>query len=590
MQKGDGGAVRCAIYTRKSSEEGLDQAFNSLDAQREACEAYAASQRHEGWKVMPTHYDDGGFSGGNLTRPALQRLMADIKAGLIDLVVVYKIDRLTRSLMDFSKLVEVFDQHETSFVSVTQHFNTTSSMGRLTLNVLLSFAQFEREVTGERIRDKIAASKRKGMWMGGNAPLGYGLLEKKLVVDPEESDLVTRIYERYLVLGCVQALKRELDAAGTRGRVRLQRGGSTTSASFSRGGLYAILNQRLYRGETHHAGEWFPGQHPAIVPAALWEKVQAQLASKRHTRKLGTNTRNPSLLASLVVDPHGHRLMPVHTSKGGKRYRYYLLRPGECEAGGDAIKRLCLPAFDLERIATEQWLALLTARDLDLQLKIEGPDDSAALRRAAEQLAERWKTLSGSKQRELLFKVGARVVVDERHVELSAGPEQLAALLLKTTASAGRTEAGRKGRLVKAVDANLMKAAGETRILEESTVPIAAALTPGHKTLLMAIAQGRAWARALTTGEHFSAEEIVHRTGIAGAHVTRGLKCLRVPPDLVARLAEGKAPPTMTWAAIRSMSEGNWNQAISEWRGSDRISQKEARGFPARPETVLHRV
>lgn len=439
-------------------------------------------------------------------------------------------------------------------------------MGRLTLNVLLSFAQFEREVTGERIRDKIAASKRKGMWMGGTAPLGYGLLEKKLVVDPAESALVTRIFERYLALGCVQALKRELDAAGTCGRVRLQRGGSTTSASFSRGGLYAILKQRLYRGETHHAGDWFPGQHPAIVSASLWEKVQAQLESKRHARKLGTNTRNPSLLASLVVDPHGRRLMPVHTTKSGKRYRYYLLRTEECVEGGNAIKRLCLPAFDLERIATDQWVAMLTAPDLDLQLKIEEPDDSTALRKAAEQLAERWKTLSGYKQREILLKVGAQVVVDERHVELSAAPEQLTALLLKTSAVKGRMQAGRKGRLTRAVDANLTKAAGETRILEESTVPIAAALTPGHKTLLKAIAQGRAWAKGLTSGEYFSAEEIVLRTGISAAHVTRGLKCLRVPPDLVARLVEGRAPGKMTWGAVRPLSEDEWKHAVADWR------------------------
>ncbi len=271
------GPVRCAIYTRKSTDEGLDQAFNSLDAQREACAAYAASQRHEGWEVLDTLYDDGGFSGGNLTRPALQRLLADIKAGHVDLVVVYKIDRLTRSLMDFFKLVEVFDQHETSFVSVTQHFNTTSSMGRLTLNVLLSFAQFEREVTGERIRDKVAASKRKGMWMGGPAPLGYAMADKALIVDETEAALVRHMFERYLVLGCVKALKQELDAAGTQGRLRSQRNGDAKRALISRGCLYGILNRRLYLGEVHHRGEWFAGLHAAIVPAALWQAVQPSL-------------------------------------------------------------------------------------------------------------------------------------------------------------------------------------------------------------------------------------------------------------------------------------------------------------------------
>lgn len=565
MAKGSAGPVRCAIYTRKSTEEGLDQAFNSLDAQREACEAYAASQRHEGWQVLSTRYDDGGFSGGNLTRPALQRLMDDIKAGLVDLVVVYKIDRLTRSLMDFAKLVEVFDQHETSFVSVTQHFNTTSSMGRLTLNVLLSFAQFEREVTGERIRDKISASKRKGMWMGGTAPLGYALIDKKLVVAPAEASLVTRIFEHYLTLGCVHALKVELDRAGIRGRVRLQKDGSSKAAAFSRGGLYAILKQRMYRGEIHHAGDWFPGQHEAIVSAELWDKVQTQLESKRHARKLGTNTRDPSLLASLVVSTEGHRLLPVHTTKGGKRYRYYLLRPGELE-GGKTVKRLCLPAFDLERIATEQWLALLSAPDLDLQLKVEDADDGALLRQAAKRLEERWPTLRPPKQREILLKAGTRVVVDERRVELSAMPEALTALLLKSAAKANQPRGGRSARITKAIDASLVKTAGETRILEEATTPVAAALTPGHKTLLKAIAQGRAWAKALTTGELNSAEEITLKTGASAAHVARALKCLRIPTDLISRLAEGKAPADLTWGVVRSLGESEWTRALANWR------------------------
>ena len=336
--------LRCAVYTRKSTEEGLDQAFNSLDAQREACEAYAASQRHEGWQVLDTRYDDGGFSGGHLTRPALQRLLADINAGNVDLVVVYKIDRLTRSLMDFAKLVETFDRHQTSFVSVTQHFNTTSSMGRLTLNVLLSFAQFEREVTGERIRDKVAASKRKGMWMGGPVPLGYSLVDKLLVVNEEEAVFVRHLFERYCKLGCVRSLKDELDQASVRGRSRLQRDGATDARAFSRGGLYAILNRRLYLGEIGHKDEFFEGQHDAIVPSELWHKAQTKLEANRHERRVGKRATNASLLAGMVADGAGHRLTPSHSTKGGKRYRYYLTRP--CDTDG---KRLCLPAHDVER-------------------------------------------------------------------------------------------------------------------------------------------------------------------------------------------------------------------------------------------------
>jgi len=557
------GPVRCAIYTRKSTEEGLDQAFNSLDAQREACEAYATSQRHEGWRVLDTRYDDGGFSGGNLARPALQRLLADIKAGDVDLVVVYKIDRLTRSLMDFSKLVEVFDQHQTSFVSVTQHFNTTSSMGRLTLNVLLSFAQFEREVTGERIRDKVAASKRKGMWMGGPVPLGYSLADKMLVANDEEAALVRRIFERYCALGCVQALKHELDQAGTQGRLRLQRDGTTRTVSFSRGGLYAILNRRAYLGEVHHKGEWFAGQHTAIVPTDLWQGVQTKLEKNRRERKLGTNVTNASLLAGMVIDGAGRRLLATHTTKGGKRYRYYLNR--HQEGGEKDAKRTCLPAHDVERIATEQWLHLLTAADLDTQLDVDCSADSTALRNAAETVAKRWTTLSSAEQRELLLNVGFRVVVKDRLVEVSAQTDQLVALLLKFRSATINKLAGKTRRVAKSVAASLIKAAGETRILEKETSFVATALAPGHRVLLKAIAQGRAWAKGLTAGEFSSADEIAQKTGLSAAHVARGLKCISIPPDLVARLVKGKGPADLTWAAIRALHVADWDLDPHRW-------------------------
>ena len=253
--------LRCAIYTRKSSEEGLDQDFNSLHAQREACEAYIASQKHEGWRLVKTHYDDGGFSGGNMERPALKQLLKEIESGSVNIVIVYKVDRLTRSLTDFSKIIELFDKHGVSFVSVTQQFNTTSSMGRLTLNVLLSFAQFEREVTGERIRDKIAASKQKGMWMGGFVPLGYDIKDRKLLINAKEAKTVQYIYCRYLELGCVRLLKEDLDRNGIYSKVRGQKGG----CSFSRGTLYRILSNAIYIGQINHKGTCHPGQHKAII-------------------------------------------------------------------------------------------------------------------------------------------------------------------------------------------------------------------------------------------------------------------------------------------------------------------------------------
>src|SRR5690349_23562606 len=278
MPRADPSRKRCAIYTRKSSEEGLEQEFNSLQAQSEACEAYIRSQRHEGWILARTRYADGGFSGGNMERPALQQLLADIQGGRIDIIVVYKVDRLTRSLADFARLVEIFDAQGASFVSVTQQFNTTSSMGRLTLNVLLSFAQFEQEVTGERIRDKIAASKRRGMWMGGNVPLGYDVLERKLVVNSDEAVLVQQMFCRYMELGCVPILQKELAAQGVTSKVLVSPTGTRRGGGpLTRTMLYRLLANPTYIGRVPHQGTSYPGQHQGIVDIGLWHKVQASL-------------------------------------------------------------------------------------------------------------------------------------------------------------------------------------------------------------------------------------------------------------------------------------------------------------------------
>ena len=319
----------CAIYTRKSSEEGLEQDFNSLDAQREACEAFILSQKAQGWKAVGC-YDDGGFSGGNVDRPGLQRLLADIRAKRVKVVVVYKVDRLTRSLADFSKLVELFDAHEVSFVSVTQQFNTTTSMGRLTLNVLLSFAQFEREVTGERIRDKIAASKRKGMWMGGFAPIGYVPHERTLAVDEPRAQRVREIFDLYLRLGCVRRLKLEMDARGwkTPKREGKRPGGDLP---FTRGHLYRLLSNPIYVGGISHKGVVHPGQHRAIVAQEVWEAAQAQLAQNAQGHSDRIDATDPSLLAGLLQDDRGQALKPTHAKKGNKRYRYYYAETSSAE-------------------------------------------------------------------------------------------------------------------------------------------------------------------------------------------------------------------------------------------------------------------
>ena len=325
MKGTEGKVLRCAIYTRVSTDAGLEQDFNSLDAQREASEAYIKSQAHEGWRLIRTGYDDGGFSGGSLDRPSLQRLLGDIKARLIDVVLVYKVDRLTRSLVDFAKLVELFDAHGVSFVSVTQAFNTTSSMGRLTLNVLLSFAQFEREVTGERIRDKVAASKKKGIWMGGNVPLGYRVENRKLLVNPDEAPTVRMLFERYLVLGSIPALLVDLNDRDIRTRVRQTARGKIGGVPFTAGPLSYLLNNRIFLGEIVHKGQVYRGEHEAILDRTLFEAVQAKLAENQHAHRQAAEASN-ALLAGRIFDDRGNTMTPTYSRKGSQRYRYYVSR------------------------------------------------------------------------------------------------------------------------------------------------------------------------------------------------------------------------------------------------------------------------
>ncbi len=321
----------CAIYTRKSSEEGLEQSFNSLQAQREACEAYVLSQKHEGWQVLPTLYDDGGFSGGNMERPGLKQLLADISSGKVSTVVVYKVDRLTRSLTDFARIVETFDAKGVSFVSVTQQFNTTTSMGRLTLNVLLSFAQFEREVTGERIRDKVAASKKKGMWMGGNIPLGYDLKDRNLIINPEEAEQVRLIFREYVRLGSVFELYEWLKAKGIRSKVRTASTGRKLGGSvLSRGTLYHLLSNPLYIGKIAHKGKIYPGLHEAIVDTKLWERAASRMKENRVHRKTAHNRPSDRLLVGKLFNSAGRPLHPDACSE--KRSTLLLLHIAEQQA------------------------------------------------------------------------------------------------------------------------------------------------------------------------------------------------------------------------------------------------------------------
>src|SRR6185295_7395916 len=346
--------LRCAVYTRKSSEEGLEQEFNSLDAQREACEAYIASQKPEGWVLVPDRYDDGGISGATLERPGLQRLLADIEAHRVDVVVVYKIDRLSRALMDFAKLVEVFDRNSVTFVSVTQSFNTTTSMGRLTLNILLSFAQFEREVIGERIRDKVAASRKKGMWMGGFVPLGYDVKDRKLIVNEAEAKKVRMIFERFIKIGSATTLVRTLRADGVTGKY-----GKLVDKGFA----YKLLSNRIYTGLAVHKGTAYPGEHQPIISQALWDKVHAILADSPRQRAARTRAQTPALLKGLIFGPTGRAMTPTHTRKGGKLYRYYVSTdvlkrdPDAC-----AVRRV--PAAEIESAVIEQVRSVLRSPEI----------------------------------------------------------------------------------------------------------------------------------------------------------------------------------------------------------------------------------
>ena len=386
---------RCAIYTRKSTEHNLDLAFNSLDAQREACEAYIKSQAHEGWSLIRDHFDDGGLSGASLDRPALHDLLAQIRARQVDIIVVYKVDRLTRSLADFAKLVELFDEHDVSFVSVTQSFNTTSSMGRLTLNVLLSFAQFEREVIGERVRDKIAASKRKGIWVGGPVPTGYRSKDKKLEVAPEEADLVRRIFIDYLSVGSISALAARLNATGPKPRPRQLANGKTIQAECWRvGPLAHLLKNRFYIGEVVYRGEVHQGEHEPILDRDLFEAAQAKLRDQAVIRKLARH-RSPHLLTGKLFDGRGNLMSPTHANKKGVRYRYYtsqaLLQGRKADSGSvarvpaenietlvaQALRSNCsAEASGSDRVVIEQHLVRAEVRANEIAISVRGSDRS----------------------------------------------------------------------------------------------------------------------------------------------------------------------------------------------------------------------
>jgi DNA invertase Pin-like site-specific DNA recombinase len=421
--------LRCAVYTRKSSEEGLEQEFNSLDAQREACEAYIASQKAEGWLLVPDRYDDGGISGATLERPALKRLLADIEDQRVDVVVVYKIDRLSRALMDFSKLVDVFDRNNVTFVSITQSFNTTTSMGRLTLNILLSFAQFEREVIGERIRDKVAASRKKGMWMGGFVPLGYDVKDRKLVVNGADARKVRMIFERFIKIGSATTLVRALRAEGITGKY---------GKLVDKGYVYKLLNNRIYIGLAVHKGTAYPGEHEAIVSQALWDKVHRILAESPRRRAASTRAQTPALLKGLIFGPTGRAMTPTHTRKGGKLYRYYVStdvlkrNPNAC-----SVRRV--PAAEIESAVIEQVRSVLRSPEIIVRTfrtareAIDGLTETD-VRLALERLDPLWDELFPAEQARVIQLLVERVDVAPDGADIRMRTEGLTKLVADLSA------------------------------------------------------------------------------------------------------------------------------------------------------------
>ena len=418
-------SVRCAIYTRKSSEEGLDQEFNSLDAQREACAAYIVSQRHEGWSSVPEMYDDGGISGGHMNRPGLIQLLDDVKSGKVDVIVVYKVDRLTRSLSDFAKIVDILDGAGASFVSITQSFNTTTSMGRLTLNVLLSFAQFEREVTGERIRDKFAASKIKGIWMGGTVPFGYEVKDRKLIADPARAGILRRIMERYIEIGTVPHLAKVLAEDGVRTRKRVMRDGRPYGGvPFGKGALYGILTNRIYLGEIAHKGVWYPGEHEAIVEKDLFDQVQCLLANNRVTHRTKSNARDPSLLAGMIRDGQDRRMSPRSCRKGDLKYRYYISVDEPSADQSTAARTTRVAAGEAEAAVTQGVSALLNNPAALVTTLVGETADASAVQTIQQQagaMADALPKMAPSELRQLLQAMDVRVVIDGLSISASFG-------------------------------------------------------------------------------------------------------------------------------------------------------------------------
>jgi DNA invertase Pin-like site-specific DNA recombinase len=533
--------LRCAIYTRKSSEEGLEQDFNSLHAQRESCEAYIKSQKHEGWTPLPAIYDDGGYSGGTMERPALQRLLADIRSGAVNVIVVYKVDRLTRSLADFAKIVELFDAAKVSFVSVTQQFNTTTSMGRLTLNVLLSFAQFEREVTGERIRDKIAASKKKGMWMGGWVPLGYERRDRTLVVNETEAKTVRAIFDLFLKLKNVGKVQTELARLKLRTKpYATKRGRAIGAMSFARGHIYKILSNPLYLGEITHKGARHPGQHPALISQTTWDAVQAQLAANTHAKRFRSTASIVNPFAGLIHDAAGQRLVSSHTSKNGKRYRYYVTPEVDDRLPSDSrAKKMRLPAAEIdELVLTNLQVLLRDKRKISTVVRSQGyrASDIRDALDMADRVAGKLVAKDPAEKQTAINDLVSRVDVTKEALHIRVRVARLIAGSTKSSQPATRSH----DEACLTIEVPFCRdRAGTHRLLIDAQ--------EGHQpdlVVVKAIARAYQWFEDLTAGKATSMADIAKREGITDNYVSNLIHLAWLPPRMVESILDGNPQAT----------------------------------------------
>ncbi len=546
---------RCAIYARKSSEEGLDMNYNTLEAQRDACGSYIASQRHEGWKVVNKVYEDGGYSGGNMQRPGLKELLDDVAKGLIDIIVVYKIDRLTRSLTDFAKLTDLLDKHQVSFVAVTQQFNTSTSMGRLTLNVLLSFAQFEREVSGERIRDKFAASKRKGIWMGGPIPMGYDAKDRKLHIIEEEADIVRHIFRRYLQLRSVHLLQKELEEQGVRSRVRTSKTGNQVGGKvLGRGAIGYMLKNLLYIGIIRQGNERHQGKHEAIVADDIFERVQQTLTDQSPGEEAKIKRGTSALLKGLVFDSNNGRLLPTHCNKKGQRYHYYTSEKRLRDASQDP-EGLRVPAADLEELVTKAIASKLT-NDQWLTENVTGiPTMVPKLIQVAKSLAD---TMLDKNQADIqpVRKLIERVIVEKSRITINLNKEELHQQLISeehfgpvTESDAESPSTGAsENNLQIIVQSHLLRCGKQMKLILGTDASGGGAPNP---QLVNLVVRAKHWFSGLSTGKYGSLSDLAKVESLDKSYVSRVITLAFLAPDILEKIITGDHSHLLTPERLR---------------------------------------